>query len=1302
MRSLRRLTLWILCFTLQLFLMPITDIPPAYGAAHAANFANYLLDETGFSKGVCAVFGGDADLGLDIAKTGDFFVHVIDPHQEIVDSAQEKVDVQGRYGKQIIVEQCSLNPLPYVDNLLDVVFVPQRTADNLDDFSLAEIMRVVRPQGVIFMGNANPEGLLTEEDLAAFALTAPYDETSLKMGMQFIVGEKTCGLWVMIRKPAQKGVDDWPVWEHGPDNNPVSSDEVIQSPFMTKWLGAPFYNTMPMITTASGGRLFLAMGHIAHHEREEPWLNTLLARNAYNGTILWTLKLPDGYLVHRSAYAATPDTFYMIDLDGSGCLMLDPETGMEQGKIEVADLVPGQWKWMTLHDGVLYFLAGKEKDPSETTIVRSDYTHWSWGELSRGYYTERAPWGFGDTIAAYDIKNQHLRWMHNENQPIDSRAMSFGGGRLYFYGPDSHVGCLDAKTGDVVWTNDDPTLRKLIEEKGRGLSSTPGFRTMCFSVYTPDALFFEAQTRMNIVAVSLEDGRYLWHRKKSTFNPNIMYVDGQLIVGIGEGGDTLEVNPLTGETIRDLGFKKRSCARLTATPESFFCRGWVEGLTRYDRQTGEVQFNGAFRPSCNDGMLPAFGHLYTGPWPCDCNLSVMGQIALCSAGDFSLNQSKDDPFRRRRGEGDLSNVKPLHTDPRDWPTYRGGIARNSSTPVSIDDGIMQIWQYKPEFPFEPTVPVCAGDWVFVGGDDGKVRAIDVTTGELQWSHRTNGPILQPPTIWEGRAFVGSGDGCIYALEAATGRLLWKYRASPMERRIMVYGSLCSTWPVNSGIVVQDGVVYAAAGIIDYDGTILLALDAITGDLIWTNNDSGHLDANLRKGISAQGTMTVSQGKLWMAGGNVLSPAVYDLSNGAYQGAMPLDGSPQANRGEEIGLLGDSILLGGKLRYTTGDNVVDPARFDAMLFNENGRAERSTALHDGKIPPVWNEDLLIYIDGRNSAPVCCSMEDVLNYIHQGKEKATVNPVWTADILQGNDTVAMALARNRLLAVHSALRFRSFDRQWFLSLFDAEDASPKGQFALSSPALTGGLLVDREGRILIVHKQGEITCFGDNEALRAFTSKAIEKGAGEEGRKKYAEQMQAALEIVYNPIGRKSLIDNLKEQGIQVGQNAMRQGCLVDWQILGPIPWDINNPHADESRLGAPDLHPKNKYSLNDQDYDWRPFRTHIDHGAVALDRIYGECPNTAIYAYTEFYCPESKPLQLKIGTNDGYRCWLNGKEESTFDGGRGYAADDDTVDVIAKEGVNRLLLKVTQHGNDWTYSVRITDRNGKPFDLIKQQ
>ena len=157
--------------------------------------------------------------------------------------------------------------------------------------------------------------------------------------------------------------------------------------------------------------------------------------------------------------------------------------------------------------------------------------------------------------------------------------------------------------------------------------------------------------------------------------------------------------------------------------------------------------------------------------------------------------------------------------------------------------------------------------------------LDAATGKLRGRRiRAAASLIRRPS-GKGGPTSGSADGWVYCLEAQTGHLLWRFRAAPVERRIPVYGQLQSNWPVAGGTPVADGVVYVAAGIVNYDGTHLYALDALTGRVKWQNNTSGHLDPQQRSGVSVQGHLLLAGGKLYLPGGNVVSPGVYDLADG---------------------------------------------------------------------------------------------------------------------------------------------------------------------------------------------------------------------------------------------------------------------------------------------------------------------------------------------------------------------------------------------------------------------------------------
>ena len=182
--------------------------------------------------------------------------------------------------------------------------------------------------------------------------------------------------------------------------------------------------------------------------------------------------------------------------------------------------------------------------------------------------------------------------------------------------------------------------------------------------------------------------------------------------------------------------------------------------------------------------------------------------------------------------------------------------------------------------------------VFLSGSDGIVRALDTATGRPRWTAYTGGAVRYPPSVSDRRVFVGSGDGYVYAFEAATGKLLWRFRAAPIERKIPVYGPLQSTWPVATGVLVSNNVAYFAAGMNNYDGTHVYALDTASGAIKWQNNDTGGTGAS----VSVQGDLLLYEDKLYLAGGNAASPAVFDTINGRC-----LDAGKKNRSGRELRL-----------------------------------------------------------------------------------------------------------------------------------------------------------------------------------------------------------------------------------------------------------------------------------------------------------------------------------------------------------------------------------------------------------------
>ena len=179
----------------------------------------------------------------------------------------------------------------------------------------------------------------------------------------------------------------------------------------------------------------------------------------------------------------------------------------------------------------------------------------------------------------------------------------------------------------------------------------------------------------------------------------------------------------------------------------------------------------------------------------------------------------------------------------------------------------------------PTAPVTAGDMVFVADRAGVVRALGAD-GTPRWKAFTGGADLLPARRGPRTPLRRLG-------RRARVRPGGRDRAAPVELpgrpgraadpRLRQADLARGRWP--AAWWSQDGMVYAAAGIAHYDGTYVVALDAVTGKVKWCNDTSGALSKAANCGVSLQGGLYVEDGELRFEGGGVQETARYDLRTG---------------------------------------------------------------------------------------------------------------------------------------------------------------------------------------------------------------------------------------------------------------------------------------------------------------------------------------------------------------------------------------------------------------------------------------
>uniref|UniRef100_A0A7C2JYY3 Pyrrolo-quinoline quinone repeat domain-containing protein n=1 Tax=Schlesneria paludicola TaxID=360056 RepID=A0A7C2JYY3_9PLAN len=948
-------------------------------------------------KGIVAVLDlpeGGAEGLIARANDSELLIYFQSADAKQVESVRKAAEDAGLLGQRVFIDRVSANAVRLADNIADVVLVATTAKDGVSD---EELLRILRPRAVAFVGDRR------------------------------------------LTKPVPDGTDDWSHPFHGPDNNPQSQDRHVRGNFQTQFLARPTFSPMPEQTVAAGGRLYKAMGHIAHKANQNEWLNTLLGINAYNGTILWRRPLPEGFMIHRNTMIATDDGLLMGDHES--CKIFDGRTGEIRDQITIPkELTDGPvWKWMALQEGTLYALVGNPEVAIET--VRSDRPglgHWPWGMWQgHDYKDPRTAFGYGRTLVAIDLATKKIKWHFRDAEFLDARAVCMNSKHIFCYCPEKFLACIDAATGQLVWRNTDKNLLEAIGPNEKAQLYITGYATSCYMKCNEEFVFFAGPQRKQMAVASTRDGSLAWTHP--TGNLQLVLRDDAIwAAGAQNSPGGVKLDYHTGSVLATLP-ARRACTRATGCADSIFFRA-TDGTARIMTDTNTAQHIAPMRPPCQDGVLISNGHLYWGPWMCGCQLSLYGHVALTPASAV-----ENDAVGALVVGPDIERVQPLRMVAGDWSTYRGDNARSDVSKIAVPANVELAWTADVCRTDLPTAPVVAGGMVFVADRTGVVQAFN-NAGKPVWKAYTTGAVFYPPTVAHHRVYVGSADGRVYAFEAATGRSLWTYRVAPQDRRIPIFGKLMSRWPVAGGVVVQDDTVYAAAGFTHYDGTYVVALDAVAGQLKAENSTSGVLSEVANSGISLQGDLTIVDGELQFLAGGEYETSRYDLKTLACLNKPKHDINSQ---------------------YRTAFYAYYPeyGKFLSLDYTcDDGR----TLCHDASYEGSQFTNLVLQKPLPPGVPR--DKQEAARWIRRGKNVPTPEVVWE-DKSQRRFT-SFVVSRERLLAAGHSPKAPD---QPFLAAINIADGSEAWTERLPADAVKGGAAIDHSGRIYVSLENGRLLCY-----------------------------------------------------------------------------------------------------------------------------------------------------------------------------------------------------------------------------------
>lgn len=184
---------------------------------------------------------------------------------------------------------------------------------------------------------------------------------------------------------------------------------------------------------------------------------------------------------------------------------------------------------------------------------------------------------------------------------------------------------------------------------------------------------------------------------------------------------------------------------------------------------------------------------------------------------------------------------------RNWPNMAGPThdSRSCETGLDLawlDTGPARLWEQAVGGGY--SVPVVQEESLIIFGryDDWEViESLDVATGEVNWQYGyptsyqckynySSGP-YSTPAIDQGAVFALGAEGLLHCLDLVDGRLIWQRE---LRREFDIPEPL---FAVGHSPLVADGVVYLNLGAKSQQAGVI-ALDALTGETIWTATDQG--------------------------------------------------------------------------------------------------------------------------------------------------------------------------------------------------------------------------------------------------------------------------------------------------------------------------------------------------------------------------------------------------------------------------------------------------------------------------------
>jgi outer membrane protein assembly factor BamB len=760
--------------------------------------ARDILDAAGIKGGLIVHIGcADGELTAALGENEGYLVHGLDADLANVETARRHIAGLGLYGR-ISADHWAKSSLPYIDNSVNLV-----VSENLGGVPTDEVMRVLCPNGAAYIN--------------------------------------IMGAWTKIVKPRPLQIDEWTHYLHDAAGNAVANDTIVGPPRRSQWVGSPKWSrhhdhmASTSACVSANGRIFYIIDEGSRASVQLPSRWALIARDAFNGTVLWERSIPAWMTqlwpfksgpaqLPRRLVASGERVYVTLGLDNAPVSALDAATGETVRTYFDTQMT----EELIFSQGVLFLMV--KKTPPATRWNEYLPKHRAVGQ-AKTYVADGWPWDEANRyITAIEADTGVVLWQRE--YPVAPMTLAADANGVFFHDAEKIV-CLNRHTGEQLWASL-PVAKR---------SPMPPNFGPTLVVYGDVVLFEGGDPDRVLTALSAGTGQTLWTSNHAPTGHNCPYdllvVDDLAWVGAVAGGSHSGI--FTGWDIHSGEVKKQfppdvdtywfhhRCYRSKATVN--YLLPARTGTEFVDFRTSHWTIHHWVRGGCLYGVMPCNGLLYTPPHDCACYFESKqyGFGALAPAyTDRPYPQTTPDADRLLQGP---AYGAPLSEPPGDddWPTYRRETTRSGYTRSIVPADLKPYWQTQLEGKLSSLV-IAYGKVYVASVNNHTIYALDEATGAVLWTYTAGGRVDSPPTIYKGRAIFGCADGYVYCLRASDGELVWRFQAAPQDLRMTAFEQVESVWPAQGSVLILNDMVYCVAGRSMFlDGGLrFIRLDPVSG------------------------------------------------------------------------------------------------------------------------------------------------------------------------------------------------------------------------------------------------------------------------------------------------------------------------------------------------------------------------------------------------------------------------------------------------------------------------------------------